>query len=70
LLCKIFLISCSPICYFFLLDSKTFEFFLGSLSLCLLLPLYSLFFPVLLQNFSSNITVFNPIWVDVYKTCL
>jgi hypothetical protein len=47
LLCRSFLISCSSICPSFLLVSGMIELYWGSPILYLLLPEYSLLFPVL-----------------------
>jgi hypothetical protein len=44
LLCRSFLISCSPICPSFLLDAGLLKFYLGILCLYFLLPGYSLLF--------------------------
>jgi hypothetical protein len=51
LFCRSFLISCSTICQSFLLDAEPLEFSLGSHRLCLLIPVYSLFFPTLAIKF-------------------
>jgi hypothetical protein len=51
LLCRSFLISCSPMCQFILLVAEPFEFYLESHCLCLLVPVYSLLFPVLASKF-------------------
>jgi hypothetical protein len=64
LLCSSFLISCSPICQSFLLVAEPFEFYLVSHCLCLLIPVYSLFFHAQLQSFRSYIKVLIPLWVD------
>jgi hypothetical protein len=45
------LISCSPICPSFLLVAWLLEFYRGSPCLYLLLPEYSLLFPVLTSEF-------------------
>jgi hypothetical protein len=46
-----FLISRSPICPFFLIVAEPFELYVGSLCICLLIPVYSLLFPVLAARF-------------------
>jgi hypothetical protein len=43
LLCRIFLVSCSPTCQSFLLVAEPFEFYLGTLSM----PINSSVFPAL-----------------------
>jgi hypothetical protein len=45
LLCRSSLVWCSSICSFFLLDAKPFEFWLGSCSLYLSVPVYFLLLP-------------------------
>jgi hypothetical protein len=44
------LVSCSLICNPFFLN-ESFEFYLGSHCLCILIPAYSLFFPALVSKF-------------------
>jgi hypothetical protein len=47
LLCRNFLVSCSPICQSVLLVAEPLEFCLGSHCLCLCVPVYSQLFPEL-----------------------
>jgi hypothetical protein len=49
--CADILISCSPICLSILLDAGPLKVYWGSPCLCLLLPEYSLIFPVLTSRF-------------------
>jgi hypothetical protein len=51
LLCRSYLILCSPICLFFLLVAELLEFYWGNPCLCLLLSEYSLRFTVLTSEF-------------------
>jgi hypothetical protein len=48
-----FLVSCSPICQFFLLVAEPLERYLGSYCLCLYVPVYSLLFPILVAKFQA-----------------
>jgi hypothetical protein len=47
LMCRRFLVSCSPTCQSFLLVAKPFELYVGNHCLCLLVPVYSLLYPAL-----------------------
>jgi hypothetical protein len=59
LLCRSFLISCSPICQSFLLVAEPFRFYWRSHCLCLLILVYSLFFtPLVLKGCLFSITWF------------
>jgi hypothetical protein len=57
---------CSPIYSFFILDAEPFEFYLGSLSLYLFVPVYFLIHE-LFQSFRPCSKVFDPLRVDFGK---
>jgi hypothetical protein len=63
-LCRRLLISFSSICGLFLLDSEPVEFYWESHCLWLLLPVYSMFFPVLASGFRYYVKELNLLWVE------
>jgi hypothetical protein len=47
------------------LDVELLVFYLGSLSLCLYIPVYFLLLPGVVSKFQTSIKVFDPLWVDI-----